>query len=258
MSENLNRYKERKAFEAKAEAHSAFLAFNEGGLVYECRRSICYRSLTYGDKMVDEVYLFFGDTLWAKEGAHEWVNWVLNRSPFSDAFITKDSEEARKLGAEIDTSKDWAFVCGAMMALRHHFEVDVWSWFTFVKMGLSEFDAYVCACNVYAYEGSLHEQTHNSNHLTIWGLVGYACYKGECFTPSGETYRGVKPEDADRISKGHWMGLEGRDNEYIDLEELPLSKRKKVVKGPFGDIERVSTPLNITNLKKIIKYYKEL
>lgn len=258
MSENLNRYKERREFEAKPDAHSAFLAFNEEKLVYTVQADICYRSLTYGNESVDEVYLFFGEKLWAIEGAHEWVDWVLNKSPFSEAFITKDSEEARKLGVAVDTSKDWAFVCGAMMALRHHFEVENWSWFTFVKTGLSEFDAYVCACNVYAYEGSLHEQTHNSNHLTIWGLVGYACYKGDRFTPSGETYRGVEPEDADRISKGHWMGLGMWENEHIYLEKLPLSKRKKVVKGPFGDIEEVSAPLNITNLKKIIKYYKEL
>lgn len=77
-----------------------------------------------------------------------YADYIVNRSQFKDAFLTKDIDLAFESGFEVDTNAHIVFVKGAIAALRAAFEYHtIWPWKRIVDLGYTEDEAYALSVN---------------------------------------------------------------------------------------------------------------
>lgn len=255
-------YKEQRAeFIPNKDTHSSWLGFVKNGASFSKRSYFCYAPLR--NIKATDLFLFFGETTWRKKGTKEWVDWILNRSFFADAFLTKNVDEASTLGISVDTRKDWAYVLGSMMVLRHQFEfLNTFTWAEFVELGLSEFDAYVAACNVYLQDDYLAKVDCNRNHFPLYGNISYDHYLGRHLRPAGVPMSKGGSQGCRSLSAWHWIDREGDEWDTpisVSIKKYKLTTKTVVVENPFGpDEEQIMPEASLDNLNKIINYHKGL
>lgn len=258
MSENIPHHKERASFKPDYDTHSAWLSVDADGEIKSNKMWYCYAPLI--SVKSQHLYLFFGGRRWKKNGINQWLDWLFNRSFFADAFLTKTADEAKKYGVAVDTSKDWAYVLGSIMVLRHPFEfTKVFTWFEFVELGLSEEDAFVAACNVFDYDGHLYEVQSNRNHYPVYGCINYSYYLGEHFKPAKSPFSKGRVDGCRSISSYHWCMDDDFMYRSVSMDNYKLNKVKVEKDDPFaGSFVSYQPETNLDNLKKIVNYYKEL
>jgi len=99
---------------------------------------------------------------------YKYWKWVINESPFSNAFLNKKAKPSKYLvnGIKMNVSKNSTYVVAAMTALRVAYEFPKFlaSWYSFQKKGLSKELSFVLA-NLSDHEG--HIGVPNSNHAVL-------------------------------------------------------------------------------------------
>ena len=129
--------------------------------------TICYASLrgVLGEPVVIIDYPHFKDN--KTRDALKFWDYLVNRSPFKDVFLTKDVTDIKHNGALIDVSKPANVVLAAMSLGRFPFEyLSVFnSWVGLVDKGVSEDDA-VFLCHVFKKDEAdrWYREPLSSNH----------------------------------------------------------------------------------------------
>lgn len=176
--------KARRKFEPYHDAHSALLGYNEVGVcVVNETKTWCYSYVFRGvDLQISRLFIYFGADL-IKNSNHgaKWADWIINRSMFATAFITKDVAEGFEIGFEVDTSVDRYMMQSGMLALRHAFEFPGWSWWDFIELGFSPEHSYALAANVTLDGGLMWKAAYGSPHLVIPSEQNLDVYLGKRF-----------------------------------------------------------------------------
>lgn len=167
-------------------AHSSWAAFRDGKLVSHSPQSVCY-SMLWELKQADKLFVRFGVET-QKNNPTNWANWIINESFYAPAFITKDAEEGMNGWFEVDTNCELFLMQGGMIALRHPFEFQQWSWNAFRERGFDEYDSYTLASHFIVYGKKLFDSTFNTNHLVIQKNENRGLYRGDGYTPSNTTF----------------------------------------------------------------------
>lgn len=182
------------------EAHSSWAVEYTNGESKFNAEAPCYYSLfsgIHGSKLSILVVFFGKDKFKKRPWLKDWCDFIINRSFFSKAFITKDVKEGLKYGFEVNLEEDAMFVRGAMMTLRWAFEHTGFSWGQIRDMGFSEVESFGLAMNYVVQEKGYDfftEETlpdrlelngFNSNHLAISRGYKLSAFMGEGFTPLG-------------------------------------------------------------------------
>lgn len=97
---------------------SSFSAVMEKEGLFFSACPICYASLYPSQQKIHELYIHPRTGLWT-EPRREQAEWILNESPWKDAFLTKDVSEVSEIGCEINIHEySWHHCMVGMAALR--------------------------------------------------------------------------------------------------------------------------------------------
>lgn len=169
------------------------LAFDANGeeiKQFTLYQTYCYAHITYvSDVPCEYLFTFFGkDTYFDPDRICSWANWVINKSFYKDAFITKDVEEGLKYGFQINTHVDRATMQGGMFALRHIFEFrKFWSWSDFINRGYDEYQSYALATHIYISGSNIYNNPSNFNHFVMQKWSAFDTYLGK-YKSNNEKY----------------------------------------------------------------------
>lgn len=258
---------------------SSYGWINSDGEVVDCRASVCHNGLN-NPKRGDYIAIIsqiMGDVAGTYNNnhrnqlnirtQHEYYHWLMNESPFSKIFITKDVDQVFEdkfvlLGTEHSRNA----IMAACMAHRY-----IWEeikvprvWMDLVDGGMDKDGAFVMSHFVnigYAKYDSLskmdvpiNQNSYNSNHNVFASNVRKSCLKNfnahEMPHVYDETYR--KETDSADPSSREWGGLKMRrtvhglflDNQFgcsslmktvQDQAAKHLGEAKEVRGNPFDD-----------------------
>lgn len=112
------------------------------------------------------------------DGAYDYFDWLINRSPWASVFITKDADEGFKLGWVVDAHQPHQLVASALIASRfptESYNPGVSNRFSvymeLLGLGYDEITSYLFACLFYktsAYKAGLYPLTYmplSTGHL---------------------------------------------------------------------------------------------
>ena len=244
-------------------SYSSYITFLNGEIVDSKASSVCYSGFTSMKVSLDEVLLFFNKSRWKDNKAtHDFCDWICNRSPFANAFLTKCSKEGRKYGFRLDTSQPRYMVTGGAQALKSLFEFGL-SWGFFMDKGYSELDSYILSLH-FSVEGSgegMSFSSVNCNHLPIKRDEKYKVYQGKM---AGVYKSDLATETLKKgYSKGYWDG----SSEYWAGKKPPANKfsesggfktlnlKTKLLNDDFGQPQTVFKTTK-ENCKVLLKYLK--
>ena len=160
--------------------HSSSLSYLGNILKHQEVGIYCYSSITCCSDLLSQVFLFFTPP---DENQKAWADYIVNRSIFADAFLTKDLKEGFELGFEVDTFAEYGLMKAGMIALRHAFEFDDWDFKEVVDMGFSETEAYALVSKYVNDEGELENRHSSTNHMIFEYDSPYEAYEGKYYTP---------------------------------------------------------------------------
>lgn len=106
-----------------------------------------------------------------KEVTDAYYHWLMNESPWKDAFLTKEVLYARRYGMEMDTSKNGGVVYGATIACRiWEWASVVVAWHALVKQGVGKNLAFLIGHYIDASSPEdvlIHDGPIQHNHTAI-------------------------------------------------------------------------------------------
>lgn len=183
---------QRTQFQKVIAEHSTALYWDEQQKVIQnLRSSSCMSMITYGEKQITECFQFCRKS--SQDVSKSWHDYLINRSCFSSAYITKDVKEGYKTGFELDCTVDRAMFQGAIIAFRHPVEFEYWDFDRFVDEGFSEDEAFALATNFVVEGGEIRPAGENSNHVVVNRYSPFEAYLGKHYSPCGESFSsGVK------------------------------------------------------------------
>lgn len=121
----------------------------------------------------------------------KFYDWLLNRSPYSPIFITKDAKEAHEEGFIARTDYHHNLVGSAFLASRATYEGSVAAnWSAFVDVGCNEDLAFILAHSFkvgtgrYLYKTSASHTAMHGNCMYLSGMANFVNHK----VPEGPTY----------------------------------------------------------------------
>ena len=131
-------------------SHIGWTAFDSEGVILDSRSyGLCY--LTLYDLIMEggvhQVLILQTEHRTNPENI-AYTDYIVNRSQFKDAFLTKDIDLAFESGFEVNTDAHIVLVKGAIAALRVAFETPtIWPWKRIVDLGYTEDEAYALSIN---------------------------------------------------------------------------------------------------------------
>lgn len=253
----------RRTQQKRAQAHINWLFQKDNGewSVNGSLFEICYAGLFFEDLRyaggAEQMFVFFADERW-NDDTRMWTDWVLNRSPFADAFITKDVKEAETLGVEIDVDVNLFMSKAGISTLRHPFEWGyTYCWADMRRLGFSEVESYALAqCVMINMDKTkLNRPTGYQDHRVITTDRPFSHYEGKAYKPVNEDHTIRDYENVGGLQNSWGSTSENyRDLDYflnrVD-EKYPLDGRRKRYY-----VEQCS--FTKENAEKILKYLKGL
>ena len=206
----------------------------------------CYSQITYSEGMFSDIILFF------QEDCEDWYDWVINKSAWAGAFITKNVKEGFSQGFVLDVTKPRYLVQAAMIIIRYHQELSAgnrgWCWPELVGMGYSETEAFALASSI-KLDGDVFTIRCWSNHLVIQSMRHWKYYKGYNDVGDNPIYNqtpNTKYSDFTIALTGVYWG-----GDYIYAKATP----DKIVHNQFGSTIQVYD-FSIKNLNLILAQIK--
>ena len=226
-----------ESFVPSSLAHSAYVSSDhEGYVAFMSKKDYCYADMfcSYDGVSLKAIVLFFGSTTIDNAYKPEmWCDWVINRSQYKDAFITKDAAKGLKSGFEVDTKCTVETMKAGMMCLRHAFEFTNWSWSKLVELGFDEWESYALATHFSYNEGEGFTEYYGlpDNHLVIPQFYRYGAFLGvakekDC---AGTIYD--FPDESFSLSS-HWLGDSGQLKRFFPKARADSELK---VEGFFGE-----------------------
>lgn len=235
-------------------SHSSYICFDDKGYVTgDGDNQSCLSYITYSRKLPEYAFIFFGnDVIHNSYRGDKWCDWVINRSQYSDAFITKDVNNGFKNGFEINTKSNRMILNAGLIAIRHAFEFSNWSWGHFIELGFSEHESYCLSSNCKVVGKHLEAFIGNTNHLVIPPVEKFNLYEGCGFNCNNR--------ELNCLSTLGWGCSSDRySSEYLDLDNIKeLEYFKRGSNSVFNSHEVDCVKFNKTNVEKILKYLKEI
>lgn len=219
-----------KSFKPKEHAHSAYVASNlQGNVVCRSKMDVCYSDVFRVECKLSRITLFFGeDKIKEAYDPELWCDWVINRSQYRDAFLTKDANVGLDKGFEVNTWAPIDVMKAGMMCIRHFAEFLDWSWVKLVGLGFNEWESYALATHFnYNEEHGFYQTEQQSNHTVVDAKSEYKGFLGE--SRSNLQTKCVHKDNTwdDYISiSGSWSG---------DYVEVKWPKKKVKSTGFFGE-----------------------
>lgn len=158
-------------------AHSSYLYVDSDGGVSSKLSAVCLADITYSSKPISLLVIAFGSWFNKDKDKLLWVDYIINRSNYRDAFLTKDVEEGMEHGFFVDVTKPKYIVNAGLLAIRHQFEFEDWIFNEVLSMGFSEEESYMLSSLYVVYEGVVQDSFENSNHLVVRRDCGFGDYK---------------------------------------------------------------------------------
>lgn len=240
-------------------AHSAYKLYLGGQSresIHSSRFSPCYATIFFGTNF-KKVLLFFGEDL-VTDSCLEYVNWVLNRSFWADAFVTKNPREGFLEGFELDLHQDLALVQSGAMVLRHPFEwFGTWSWHHFREVGFSEEECFALASNYTVFKNYLMPFRENSNHLVVQRKMPFNFYNGFGYKDSGHSFleNPKRTFSLSNVNFGCDMAPLVDYEKYVEEEDI-LKEIRLYLFGNVREIKRLKNKKSV--LEAILKGMKEV
>lgn len=270
MDVNEKVQKARGNLHTSPQAHSSWLVCNGDGVVLDqAISSICYLNLKEFMKNEEDdstrTFIFFGNRLWETiPHIGDWVHWVVNHPIFGQAFITKDVQEGKELGFEIDVTQDYVDVMAGISLLRWHFERPKKSFGHFLGMGYEPYKAYALSANfnvVKNGEDFLLEKANEENpwHVTIQMGMPLRFYDGGAYNKDESLhtpFRGGNRNNRYSVKDTYCDGVDSDDGLFQKLTdegllEVVIDKVKDEVWGLT--LESVRVPCTKKNVDKILE-----
>lgn len=240
--------------------HSSFRGFGKNGLVILRQDGgACYSSFGYSRKMpINRLFLCYPPSLVKECNQPElWCDWVINRSPVKDAFITKDALAGLEGGFELDTSQPRCIMMSGAMLLRNQFEqAHSWGFAHFLNLGITELEAYVMSLHFTVNEASpkifsMARNCHNANHFIHVRNQRFDVYEGKTYnedTLAGNLKEGYSG-DWESLSKSVW-----RPGKFV---EIPALRSQTVLaRTAFGSLSLRVIDVSKENVTKILSAIK--
>ena len=171
-----------KTFKPHTDAHSAYVASNlKGNVVCQSKKDYCYSDIFCVGCKLSRITLFFGkDKIKEAYDPELWCDWVINKSQYKDAFLTKDAGVGLDEGFEVNTKAPIDVMKAGMMCLRHFAEFNDWSWIKLLGLGFDEWESYALATHFnYNEEGGFYQTCQQSNHTVVEAKSQYRGFLGE-------------------------------------------------------------------------------
>lgn len=229
---------ERKDFAKQGvSGHSSLLAFYPSGeRAFRQTDAPCYSAVNYCAKPLSNVFLFFPS---ASKGQRQWLDWVINRSPFSKAFLTKDVEEGLALGFELNPNCEHNLMRAGGMSLRTTHEFSEFAFSKVLELGFSEEESFAFCCNFSISKNSVVSiRRGNNNHWAMGRKLPWSTYLGKNIQPQGKIYTlKSPPKSEDRVPLLTYFGAMTAKHNIDSVVGGKLSKEmvndflKKIKKG---------------------------
>lgn len=249
------------SFVPDPDAHSALMSFDVNGkIILKVDMYQCYSQVTYTNTPMEYLWVFFGEQR-IKEAykPEEWCDFVINRSMFKDAFITKCALTGLKEGFEINTHAHRGVMQAGMMMLRHVFERGTYSWVRFKEMGFTDVESYALSSNYMIKENNIVRTTYPANHSVHSIGQRYEVYEGKTlnYNVSNETLSKGFKQDCISMSYefcgcGYYQGLWYPK----DIKGVVVEKQK--ITNQFGTSTLTLLKPTLENVSKILDYLKGL
>lgn len=259
--------KERGKFKPCPNSHSSWLIISEDGrILWEEERYICYAPLRYNE-IEGRLFVFFGkNKIGTAYRSEDWANWIINHEVFGIPFITKDAKEGFEYGFEVDINLNRDLVAGCITILRWLFERPRNQFGVFLDMGFKPHEAYALSSNFRIDEDYIKYNSElNSHHVTITQGQNLGYYNGKglrSFSPK-TLYKNPFAHTGLWNIHGTFMKEEKFSFDAFlnrDVQEIfpELSLRKASVKNNFDVVVCKKPRVSKNNLNKILKYMRTI
>ncbi len=204
--------------------------YDAGGHLLKSKSwGVCYYSLYEYIEMGNVSRLFILQTphRTTSDGV-AYADYIINRSQFKDAFLTKSVGEALEYGFEVDCDKGIILVKGAIAALRATFEMyTLWPWKKIVDLGFSEDEAYALSVNCSLSGGNDTMCTHPRyymDHQVHLPMYPYNTYVDGVYAPSVNTVKSGGLHGNIQLSWGMPVGYKYNFSQEANVQ-YPLSRK---------------------------------
>lgn len=159
----------------------------------------------------------------AWEQDRKYVDYILNRSPFSDCFVTKGTASAIRYGVQFDVTKPLDWLVGAAIALRTttEFPHSVRKWYELIELGFTPNEAYLLHTFVSSLDvkaDKIRFTFHGGGHMAVAATFSFGDYVRFI-------KRGMRPKEAYKLQsfKQEPTSQRYRVNKFICSEDNGLS-----------------------------------
>jgi len=155
----------------------------------------CYEDLRSKSGVVTEMIVYQHRARVLTKREHmDFIRWMLNKSPWKDAFLTKNAAEAYNNGFYINVCADTTVVYAALIAMRQfsEFEGFARSYSLLRKEGYCPAVSYITAQFIYGGKEPHRRSFMNDNHTVLTGDQSIQEFMKEVKMPSGFP-QNVKP-----------------------------------------------------------------
>ena len=169
----------------------------------------------------------------------EWMEWLVNDSPFASAFITKNFDEALEYGYVLDVSKGASLIYCAAIAMRtaHEFNYILSSWKDMEDWGLNPLTRFMLAHSLNK-QGEMYTPVCRSGHHIVFSSAN------QVSVLAATIKRGKMVDEGAPFNTRTMLGacntpftggekLYGEEDGSLIQELKSLSKR---IEGDFGGI----------------------
>jgi hypothetical protein len=248
--------------ETKADAVNR-VAIVKGDVVTKNQSIVC---LSYVGSGMDYVLCSVQKLGVPKEVAIKYYDWIANRSPYAEAFVSKDAEQIINDAMVVVTSDvDGRIVVGGLMAARAISELHriPQVWYDLVENGVHENVAFVfahllstddkCSSIFLKVQG-------NSNHTAIYRDCESDEYYLNFIHGRHRNHSTLRKENYGYVIQPHWQ-VEGHPTKLEVVKDFGKwfnnLKVEKVVKGtnPFAPAKSTTRQLNYKDAIKQVAAY---
>lgn len=199
--------------------------------------SACYGALWCYSEIRKNLYIFFSkEVVEESYKSKEWCHWIINDSPVSSAFLTKDTSEGFELGFQMNMESDPRFLKVAMSILRHMFEYK-WDWGYFRDLGYDEMDSYVLCTYFNILEDFLVPSKHRELHIICETGNVYKCFQGKLRKPSSMKAKDTPFCNCDGAQDFWGVDSHNSKSSYAGYTKMGYVKVKDEAFGGYDNIK---------------------
>lgn len=182
----------------------------------------------------------------------EWMEWLVNDSPFASAFITKNFDEALEYGYVLDVSKGANLIYCAAIAMRtaHEFNYILSSWKDMEDWGLNPLTRFMLAHSLNK-TGEVYTPVCRSGHHIVFSSANQVAILAATIKRGKMVDEGA-PFNTDARRGACNTPFTGGENMYGEEDGSLIQELKALSKAIKGDFGGIINGIPVKDAKKIL------